>query len=157
MSSANKDRTTVSFHIDKRLHGLLKRCSAIEDLPMSRIIDMVLRPYVEKYQYNTIDEWELAEEIQSLEAQDDHKETFYYEPTEEEKIKYAADQLRNSLEKLDKRKAEGKITEERYEQIKDFYLSEYDQASQGALEAAKREREAKRRKWESACKDFPLE
>jgi uncharacterized protein YdaL len=124
---------------------------------MSRIIDKVLRPYVEKYQYNTIDDWELAEEIQSLEAQDEYEESLYYEPTEEENIKYAAEQLRQSLEKLDKRKADGKISDEKYEQIKEYYLSEYDQASQSALEAAKREREAKRRKWESACKDFPLE
>ncbi len=63
---------------------------------MSRIIDSVLRPYVEKYQYNTIDEWEYVQEIQSMIAEDKIENDLYYELTEEDNIKYAAEQRENS-------------------------------------------------------------
>ena len=58
MPSAKKDRVTVSLHLDKRLYTLLKRCSAIEEMPMSRIVDDLLQSHLEKYQYHSIEEME---------------------------------------------------------------------------------------------------
>jgi hypothetical protein len=154
MPSANKDRTTVSFHIDKKLYVLLKRCSAIENLPMSRIIDSVIRPYVEKYQFDTLEEWEKADELKRfLQSVEEEPEG----PSEEEMIAAEAEALRTTLDKMEKARNEGKLTDEKYEYFKNHYIGELSKAEDEALENRRKKREEKIRKWQKVCKEFPIE
>ena len=53
---AHKDKIRATFYIDKRLYQLLKRCSQIEETPMSSIInDEILKDRVGIYELDTPD------------------------------------------------------------------------------------------------------
>jgi hypothetical protein len=53
---AHKDKIRATFYIDKKLYQLLKRCSQIEEIPMSSIInDEILKDRVGIYELDTPD------------------------------------------------------------------------------------------------------
>ncbi len=62
---AHKNKIRATFYIDKKLYQLLKRCSQIEEIPMSSIInDEILKKRVGVYVLETpdhVDDYEDAE------------------------------------------------------------------------------------------------
>jgi hypothetical protein len=62
------DTTPANIEIDKELYLLLKRCSSIEAREINDIVNSLLSPYLAKYKFNSIEEWESAREMLEIES-----------------------------------------------------------------------------------------
>lgn len=77
---AHQDKIRATFYIDKKLYQLLKRCSQIEEIPMSSIInDDILKQRVGKYILETPDQVSLYEDAEMDQAEQREKELEYAE------------------------------------------------------------------------------
>jgi uncharacterized protein (DUF1800 family) len=122
MRKAHTDKVRATFYIDKRLYQLLKRCSAIENIPMSSIInDDILEQRVGKYAHPTSKDWDdylfyMAKDIQEEAEQ---KEYEAYSESPEGRYESAKLLIKKQLEdsQITKTIAEKRlaIAEEEYE------------------------------------------
>lgn len=150
MTSANKDRVTISLHLDKRTHALLKRCSAFEKLPMSRIVDKQLASYLEKYSYETIEQSEKEEQYRlEEEARREETEVMTYEPTREDELTGLA----NSLSLLDKQK---NAPQKAIQELRDYLLSNISETEKMRIEQIQKEQKAESDRWKEIAKQYPL-
>lgn len=150
MPSANKDRVTMSLHLDKRVYALLKRCSAFEKQPMSRIVDQQLSLYVEKYGYDTMEESELGERYRLEElARQEEIQAMTYEPSREDELTIIA----NSLASLEKDK---KAPQDAIRQLREYYLENLSEAEKKRIEQIKTEQKAESDRWKEIAKQYPL-
>jgi len=58
MQKEDKGRIRVTLNLDAKIYDLAKRMSKVEQKPISRIVDEALRPIVERYGFQTPEEWE---------------------------------------------------------------------------------------------------
>lgn len=146
MPSANKDRIRVTFHLDKKLYRLLKKCSQIEDMPMSRIIDEMLESRVGKYAFRSYEDWAATLENEGL----------------EETVFHPFMILQDDLETLKRKVDRGEITEDiatkRAVKLKaDFekWDSERKEKEQIAAEEEKRKIDFIRSRWKKVSEETP--
>jgi hypothetical protein len=116
MPSANKDRITVSLHVDKDIYKLAKRWSRIEGKPISRLFDEVFAPHVEAYKYPTPEDWYAAQAEMQLEKESfDSPEIDRAIEQHETKQKYWA-----SLSEAKKKEAIEEMLEKTFAQEKEY-------------------------------------
>ena len=154
MRKAHTDKIRATFYIDKRLYQLLKRCSAIEGIPMSSIInDDLLEKRVGKYAYPSPKDWE------------DH---MYYEAGEEEQkreIEAEIEFYSNSPEGiLDSRKSyikkqlkDSKISKEQAETLIQEAEKKFERDIEKEKKIQEREQKELEARWHKAIKEFPLD
>jgi hypothetical protein len=150
MPSANKDRVTISLHLDKRIYSLLKRCSEFEKQPMSRIVDQVLEPYVIKYQYDTLEEMEIGEDhrLRDL-AEEEEIERMTYEPPADSHLASIAEML-SSLE--GKQDAPIRAIEE----MREYYTMKLSESEKERIQQIQEERLSESERWKKAVAKYPL-
>lgn len=150
MPSANKDRVTISLHLDKRTHALLKRGSAIEKQPMSRIVDKQLSKYLEQYAYDTLEQSYQCEphRLEEL-AREEEIEAMSYEPTQEDELAGLARQL-SSLEEREGAPIDA------IKQIRAYLLEGLDESELERVRQIQREQKAESERWKEIAKKFPL-
>ena len=156
MPSAKKDRVTVSLHLDRRLYTLLKRCSLLEEMPMSRIVDDLLESQLAKYQYDSLERSEKEEENKIMyEAILEHEQEQDFGPDDipvDEKVK----ELRRKIASLEEIEPSEKYPLEILEAWKAQLISKCTEAEKEALERLKAQRLEMMKRWKEACEKFPL-
>lgn len=154
MRKIHTDKIRATFYIDKRLYQLLKRCSEVEDIPMSSIIEKdILEKRVGQYSYNSLKEWEDYQRyVLSEQAEEEENKTYWehYEKSPEGVFESAKFIISKQLK-------EGKIKAEKAEKL----ILQAEKKYQDDLEAQLKEEEEKRKKmeerWLTAVKKFPID
>lgn len=154
MRKIHTDKIRATFYIDKRLYQLLKRCSEIEQIPMSSIIENdILEERLGKYSYDSLKEWEDYEKhvLPEESEEKENKEYWnYYTNSPEGKLDSAKHLISKQLK-------EGVIKEERANNL----IRQAEGKYQEDMEAQIKEEEEKRKKmeerWRKAIQKFPLE
>lgn len=150
MPSANKDRFTISLHLDKRICALLKRCSAIEKIPMSRIVDQQLSPYLEKYSYDTKEESEIGESIRLMElARQKEIERLTSEPSRDSELSVLANTLSSLANEADAPKKAIK-------EMREYLMSKLDSTEIEKIKLIQKEQKAENERWKEIVKKYPL-
>lgn len=150
MPSTNKDRVTISLHLDKRTHALLKRCSAIEKQPMSRFVDKQLGLYLEKYAYDTFEESEIAEPYRLEEiARAEELEMMTYEHTRDDELSSLANNL-SSLEDLTGAPVEA------IQELRNYLLGGLNESEHTRITQLQKEKQAESDRWKEIAKKYPL-
>ena len=154
MKKIHTEKIRATFYIDKRLYQLLKRCSAIEGIPMSSIIsNEILKERVGKYAFATPKDWEgycrfeLPEIMQQLEYEAQYE---YHSKSPggiyESAKSFIASQLEK--EKITKMKADLLLKEEE---------KKYQQAIEQEQIDDEREKKELKERWEKAVKEIPID
>lgn len=154
MTPSQKGKIRATFYIDKRLYQLLKRCSVIEDIPMSSIInDDILQERVGKYAHPTLDDWE---GYLQFEASDKAREAEfeaqidYYTNSPEARFHSAKAFINKQLE-------EKKISEDKAERLLKEAEKKFDSEIEEERKAQERKQKELRGRWLTAVKDYPIE
>lgn len=129
---AHKDKVRATFYIDRKLYQLLKRCSQIEEIPMSSIInDEILEQRVGVYSLDTpdhVDDYEYAEAEEAESRQQELEYEVYadspqgWRSSEKHKINTKLEQTIISEAEADKQlleleeKYKAKVKEEMHEE-----------------------------------------
>jgi hypothetical protein len=153
MRKAHKNKIRATFYIDKDLYQLLKRCSAIEGIPMSSILnDDILQQRVGEYYYPDPDHANACFPG-DMEELDNKKRDLYYEHYENS----AEGKRAARLLAIEKMLETNRITEK--EAIEQKAATE--KTFQEALKIEKEEYEKSKKelhdRWVKAVKDFPIE
>ncbi len=156
MPSANKDRVTISLHLDKRLYTLLKRCSAYEKEPMSRIVDKILEPYVEKYESETLEDMNDLDSIMKQErAQQEEKE--YIDRLDDcQSGDNRLDAFARQLVGLEANRDRYNMPQKFIDQFEEYIKSETSKAEQKEIEKRKELHTKESKRWIEITKKYPL-
>lgn len=156
MPSANKDRVTISLHLDKRLYVLLKRCSDFEKEPMSRIVDRVIEPYVEKYESDTLEDMagldSVMKEVRARKEEEEKYESMEVVNNTNNRLDGFARQLADFETNLEKYNMPKKL----FLQFRDYVESETTKAEQEKVEKLKEIHKAESQRWLKITKKYPL-
>jgi hypothetical protein len=149
MKKIHTDKIRATFYIDKRLYQLLKRCSAIEGIPMSSIIDNdVLSARVGKYEFQSPEAWEEHDYYENLEASAREDQEDYEAYSNSTEGLYEAAKLL-----IKKRLSDGAITDEQANRS----LIEAERKYQQDLELEEIAKQQFKKRWEKAVKEIPIE
>ena len=154
MKKIHTDKVRATFYIDKRLYQLLKRCSVIEGIPMSSIIDNeILKERVGKYEFSSPEEWqgycryELPEIMQRLEYEEQYE---YHAKSPEGIYDSAKSYIIKQLE-------QEQITKEKAELLLKEAMKKYELAIEQERKNDEQEKKELKERWEKAAKEFPIE
>jgi hypothetical protein len=154
MKKIHTEKIRATFYIDKRLYQLLKRCSAIEEVPMSSIIENdILEKRLEKYSYPTPEAWEgyYRFEFPEIMEQLEHEQQWEAYSKSSEGL-YESEKLH-----IKKQQEQGMITKEKADSL----LQAAEKKRQLALEQeeldAEREKQKLKERWEKAIREIPIE
>lgn len=154
-----KDRSVKQFsvEIDHGLGQLLKRCSAIEGRALGEIVSAVLTPYLQKYRYATLEEWELARDTAEiskaaveLETGDGFDPNSIPFDTQILGIRRKLDDLQREIEAGDRPRPD-------LEQLRFTLLEDLNFAEKEALQKKQEERRVLSAIWQQKCNEIPLE
>ncbi len=152
MRAKHTDKIRATFYIDKELYQLLKRCSAVEEIPMSSIINNdILEERVGRYRYSCLDEWE----HERYELQQEKEAEEFFGALEEEaaspigKLKTRIKQVQEAIEKKKLSTAVGKV---KIQELQDR-LNRVVEEERAKLELKKKEFDER---WKRALSEIPL-
>jgi len=154
MKKIHTDKIRATFYIDKRLYQLLKRCSAIEGIPMSSIIENdILQERVGKYAYPSPTDWEdYLRSGYSIEKEEEENEKYWewYSNSPEGMYESVKSHITKQVEA-------NKITKERAKSL----LKDAEKKFRLAEEQEQKEKEQKEKelweRWKKAVNDIPIE
>jgi hypothetical protein len=150
---AHKDKIRATFYIDKKLYQLLKRCSQIEEIPMSSIInDDILKERVRQYEFSTPEEWENVEYCEMREAED-HAQDFEFEAYE------ASPQGKHSirLHSIDKLLKENRISEEDAQKQRLEAERKLKEEEDKEFQEEQQRKKALQERWIKAVSELPID
>ncbi|WP_319549328.1 hypothetical protein [Desulfogranum marinum] len=152
MKKIHEDKTRATFYIDSRMYKLLKRCSAIEGIPMSSIInDEILENRVGKYQYSSPEEAEYQKCGAERDAQENEQEEYY-----EAYSKTPEGQFESAKYFIEKQLKENSILPEEAERLIEKASRKYEEQIEQERIREEKEKENLKKKWEKAIKKYPL-
>lgn len=154
MPSAKKDRVTISLHLDKRLYALLKRCSEFEKLPMSRIVDKVLEPYVEKYESATLEDMEAIDSYMKQERAEIEQQEMY--DSMEEQVEDRLESLARQIHQLEENHQRHGMPKKLLDQFLDYVDSETTKSDKAQIEQLKLKGKAQSQRWLDIVEKYPL-
>ncbi len=150
---AHKDKIRATFYIDKKLYQLMKRCSYIEEIPMSSIInDDILKHRVGVYEIET------PEDMWGYEAQMVEEEEKRHQELSIEAWEQSTDGKRSSqLHKIDmmlKQKiiSESEAQKQKLQAEADYQIEIKKEAEEEALR-----KKTLHEKWVKAVAEFPID
>lgn len=150
---AHKNKIRATFYIDKKLYQLMKRCSYIESIPMSSIInDDILKRRVGKYELDTPEHVNEYDREEAEEAEELNQELSY-----EAYEKSPSGQRDSQLHKIDLKLKQKIISES--EAQKQRLEAEVKYEKDLEIEAAEEARRKKElyEKWVKAVTEIPIE
>jgi hypothetical protein len=149
MKKIHADKIRATFYIDKRLYQLLKRCSSIEGIPMSSIIDNdILSARVGKYEFQSPEAWERHEYVTNWEASEREEQEDYEAYASSPEGLYEAAKLL-----IQKKLSDAAITDEQATRS----LIEAEKKYKQELELEEKEKQQFKERWEKAVKEIPIE
>ena len=149
MKKIHTDKIRATFYIDKRLYQLLKRCSAIEGIPLSSIINNdILEERVGKYAFPSLKDWEDHCYYSAQETEQEEMEDYY-----EEYEKSPEGLLESKKFLITKQLNEGKMTKALAEKKIEKAQKEYEKT----IELEKEKTKLHTEKWERAVIEIPLD
>lgn len=150
---AHKDKIRATFYIDKKLYQLLKRCSQIEGIPMSSIINEdILQQRVGQYELPTPEHLSGYEDAMAERAEQRENELYYeqYEASPEGQRDSRVNAINTMLKS-------GKTTDE--DAKKQILIAE--EKYQVELKKEREEEERRKKeyhdKWLKAVKEIPID
>ncbi len=150
----NGDQYTVS--VTPHLFKLLQRCSKIEMREINEIITSLLGPYLEKYTYDTLEQWEEAKETLELQKMlGEFEVNDNFNPNE---IPFNTQilGLRKKLYDIDREIETSKSTRPDLEHLKFTILEDLNYAEKEALQKQQDEHLTLSEKWKSVCSQIAL-
>ena len=156
MPSAKKDRVTISLHLNNRIYILLKRCSEFEKEPMSRIVDKVLEPYVEKYESETLDGMEKLDSIMKQERAEIEEQDYFNNMDTINSEDTRLDHFARTLAEFEENQAKYNMPEELVEQYKEYVNSETTKVEQKKIQKLKELHQKESQRWLKIVNKHPL-
>lgn len=159
MPSAKKDRVTISLHLDKRIYALLKRCSEFEKEPMSRIVDRVLEPHVEKYESETLEGMEGLDSVMKqvrLEREEREEQEYYTRMESNNTSSDHLDGFARQLADFETNQKRYNMPEKLIRQFRDYVKSETTKAELEKVNDLKKTHKIESQRWFTITEKYPL-
>lgn len=154
MKNTADNKNIVAF--EPYLYLLLHRCSLIEERPIDELLNSILTPYLDKYSYDTLEQWEEVKEKKERErVLQDFEINDNFNPNE---IPFNTQilGLRRKLDDLEREIHSNQNPRPDLEQLKFTLLEDLNYAEKEALQKHQDERLALCKKWKSVCAEIPL-
>ncbi len=152
------DKSPLNIKLDTELSQLLKRCSAIEKRTVSDIVNSLIQPYLVKYRFDSLEEWENAREMMEMEKlMTDFDKNDNFDPNH---IPFDTQiiGLRRKLDDLDREiKNSGASTPST--ELQKLRFSLVEELSFAETEALKKQRHTRTEHsetWKKTCTEIPL-
>jgi len=151
------DTPHENIKIEKELYLLLKRCSSIEAREINDIINSLLSPYLTKYKFNSLEEWESAREIIEIENTVlDFEKNDNFDPNH---IPFDIQimGLRRKLDDLDREIHNSSTPDPTLKQLRFSLVEKLNFAEAETLKKQHAKRAEKIELWKKTCEETPLE
>ncbi len=150
------DKPSVNFKFDNDIFQLLRRCSSIEGRTIIDIVNSLVEPYLAKYRFNSLEEWESAREVmemQNVMRDFDNNENFdpNHIPFDTQVIG-----LRRKLDELDREIKSSTTPDDKLQELRFSLVEQLNFAETETLKKQREKRVEQIKIWEQTCKDIPL-
>lgn len=150
------DTAPALIEIEKELYQLLKRCSSIEGRPIGDIVDSLLSPYLAKFKFNSLEEWENAREmIEMKNTVVDFQKNDNFDPNH---IPFDTQimGLRRKLDDLDREINNSTTPDSKLKELRFSLVEELNFAEAETLKKQLDKRAKEIEIWQKTCEKIPL-
>lgn len=150
------DTSSPNIEIEKQLYQLLKRCSSIEGRSIDDIVNSLLSPYLAKYKFNSLEEWEDAREMIEMEnTVVDFQKNDNFDPNH---IPFDVQimGLRRKLDDLDREINNSVKPDPKLKELRFSFVEELNFAETETLKKQHVKRAEKVAIWKKTCEKIPL-
>jgi hypothetical protein len=147
----------ANIDLDQDLSQLLKRCASIEGRTVSDIVNSLVRPYLVKYRFNSLEEWENAREMMEMEnVMRDFDKNDNFDPNH---IPFDTQimGLRRKLDDLDREIKNSAVPSAELQELRFSLVEELSFAEAETLKKQRDNRAEQSEIWKRICKEIPID